>query len=631
MRRLARAAALTLALAPLAAAAPSAAAPGQADPTASEETSADKTTAAATTAVSVNGHGWGHGRGMGQFGSYGYAKDHGWSWQQITDHFYGGTSLGTHDNVEVDVLLKAYGTGWTVAFVERGDIVIPEDEATNLTGTGPTAPHAVAIEWLGGNQWRVYEGDSCSGMAGGPFVERSTITAEEVVLQLADPTADERVEFLAACVPDGSGHRYYRGQLIADAFSHATDSTVRQRTMNRVPVESYLRSVVPAESPSSWGGDGTAPGMHALRSQAVAARSYVLAGDTRYGTPTGGRPRTCDDIFCQVYKGYGLNAGGTVTVFESNNTNLAVEQTAGQVRRTGAGGVARTEFSSSTGGYTAGGAFPAVEDLGDGVSSNPNHNWASQVPIAELEAAFDAREGRDLGAFIGFSSVERNGLGGVHNDGGRVIEITVQFANGSVEVTGNTFRSMFSKHGVKSDWFTPSAQTGPGGFSDTAGDPHAENIAKIAEADIAGGYPDGTFKPNLSVSRGQMATFLKNGYALPPGSSGTFTDTDGDTHEASIEAVAAAGIASGYPDGTYRPTQPITRGQMAVFLANAEDLEPVDGTGGLCDIEGHPFEGQIRAIVAAGIASGAADGCYHPDDPVTRGQMATFLVRALGL
>ena len=69
---------------------------------------------------------------------------------------------------------------------------------------------------------------------------------------------------------------------------------------------------------------------------------------------------------------------------------------------------------------------------------------------------------------------------------------------------------------------------------------------------------------------------------------------------------------------------------MAVFLARAEDLERrSSGTGG-CDIEGHLYEGQIRAVLAAGIATGDADGCFHPDDPVTRGQMATFLVTRVG-
>jgi peptidoglycan hydrolase-like amidase len=605
MRRLLAAAALALAVLPLAPTG-TAAAPAQ-----------------TATEVVVTGHGYGHGRGLGQYGAYGYAKDHGWSYERITDHFYGGTTLATAENRVLDVLLKAYGTGWTIAFLERGTLATTLD-ALLPGGPSPTR-RAVAVQWLGGDSWRLYEGDSCGGMGGGPFVDRGTFTAQEVEIFTTDPNPDERVEFVAAC--ENGLHRYYRGNLVADNFAVTADATVRQRTMNRVPIESYLRSVVPSESPSSWGGtNGSAPGMHALRAQAVAARSYALAGDTRQGLAD-----TCDDIFCQVYRGFGTNTAGVVTLFESTNGDLAVAQTANQVRRTGSG-IARTEFSSSTGGYTAGGAFPAVPDEGDDVSANPNHDWSARIPVSSIEAVFDveANPDRDFGAFRRFVVVSRNGLG---EDGGRVVRVRGEFANGSLEISGDRFRSLFERFGVKSDWFVvPEGPTAPppsGRFNDTAGNAHAANIEKVAAAGIASGYPDGGFHPNEFVTRGQMATFIAKGYSLPPAPS-PFSDTAGDTHEPGIGAVANAGIASGRPDGTYGPAVPITRGQMAVFMARAEGLSPVEGTGG-CDIDGHLYEGQIRAVMAASIASGTDDGCFHPDEGVTRGQMATFLARALGL
>lgn len=596
MRRTALAALLAPILA-FAAAAPAAPAAGQTAP-------------ATVTDVEVTGHGWGHGRGMGQFGAYGYAKDHGWSWQQITDHFYGGTTLGAVPNSDLDVLLKAYGTGPTIAFLEVGTLATTLD--AQLAG-GPTAGRkAVRITRVGDNSWRLEEGTGC----GGPWTDRGTFSAAEVVVSTTDPAPDQRTEYVAAC--ENGRHRYYRGAIVASYFAISGQSAAA-RTMNRVPVESYLRSVVPSESPSSWGGtNGTAPGQHALLAQAVTARSYALAGDTRYGLAD-----TCDDIFCQVYKGYGTNTAGAVAVFESTNTDLAVANTAGHVRMKGAA-IARTEFSSSTGGHTAGGAFPAVPDDGDDVSANPNHNWTTRVTLAAIEAAFDARHGRDMGSLQNLTVTERNGLGA---DGGRVESIVAQFANGPSTVSGNTFRSMLN---LKSDWFTPGALQADPGFSDTDGHTHEANIDKVAAAGIASGFSDGTFRPDSPVTRAQMATFMTKGWDLTAAES-PFTDTDGDVHEASIGAVAAAGITSGCTATTYCPTANITRGQMAVFLSRAEGLTPVEGDGGLCDIEGHLYEGHIRAVVAAGIASGSTDGCFHPDDSVTRGQMATFIARALGL
>jgi hypothetical protein len=172
---------------------------------------------------------------------------------------------------------------------------------------------------------------------------------------------------------------------------------------------------------------------------------------------------------------------------------------------------------------------------------------------------------------------------------------------------------------------------GPGGFIDTMGHAHASNIGKVAQAGIAGGYPDGTYRPNAPVSRGQMGTFLQRGYGLTPGAGPTFPDVVGTTHEPGVRAIAGERIASGGTDGLYRPANSVTRGQMAAFLARAEGLPLGNGGPSFCDVAGTPFEREILAVAAAGIAAGTADGCYRPNDPVTRGQMATFLTRALGL
>jgi hypothetical protein len=119
---------------------------------------------------------------------------------------------------------------------------------------------------------------------------------------------------------------------------------------------------------------------------------------------------------------------------------------------------------------------------------------------------------------------------------------------------------------------------GAGRFSDVApGSPHAEDIEALGAAGVVSGRSDGTFDPGGVVSREQMATFLAR--AVERGSGTTlaadrswFPDDDGSTHEASIDRVASAGLATGRADGTYGPRAAVARDQMGSFLARTLSL-----------------------------------------------------------
>jgi uncharacterized protein YkwD len=170
---------------------------------------------------------------------------------------------------------------------------------------------------------------------------------------------------------------------------------------------------------------------------------------------------------------------------------------------------------------------------------------------------------------------------------------------------------------------------------DVVGTAHERAIAAILARGIAGGYADGTYRPGEPVTRGQMATFLARALDLtrPTDPQGTDpTDIAGTAHELAIRAVVGADIAGGFSDGTFRPGGPVSRGQMATFLARALeldlDVEPIHLPS---DVAGTTHDRAIRAVIANGIAGGHADGTYRPANPVTRGQMATFLIRALAL
>jgi len=114
---------------------------------------------------------------------------------------------------------------------------------------------------------------------------------------------------------------------------------------------------------------------------------------------------------------------------------------------------------------------------------------------------------------------------------------------------------------------------------------------------------------------------------LPPG--GTFIDDDGLQHEPNIEAIAAIGITRGCDQNRFCPGDPVTRGQMAAFLNRALGL-PASSVSPFTDSAGTFFD-DINRLAAAGITRGCTATEFCPGDPVTRGQMATFLTRGLDL
>jgi len=102
-------------------------------------------------------------------------------------------------------------------------------------------------------------------------------------------------------------------------------------------------------------------------------------------------------------------------------------------------------------------------------------------------------------------------------------------------------------------------------------------IEELFDSGMTGGYPDGTYRPLNQVTRAEMAIFLLkarhgNTYTPPEASGGAFSDVAGHWAEAWIDQLAAEGITSGYPDGTFKPDRTVTRAEMAVFLVNAFGL-----------------------------------------------------------
>jgi hypothetical protein len=161
-------------------------------------------------------------------------------------------------------------------------------------------------------------------------------------------------------------------------------------------------------------------------------------------------------------------------------------------------------------------------------------------------------------------------------------------------------------------------------------------IEYLATHGIISGYADNTFRPNNNITRGQVAkmiTLAKGWTPLNPPTP-TFIDVPpAHPFYSFIETVAAHGVVSGYADGTFRPGNNITRGQISKMITLGEGwtlVAPPQPT--FSDVPpAHPFYQYIETVAAHGVVSGYADGTFRPNANATRAQLSKMLYIAISL
>ena len=177
-------------------------------------------------------------------------------------------------------------------------------------------------------------------------------------------------------------------------------------------------------------------------------------------------------------------------------------------------------------------------------------------------------------------------------------------------------------------------------FSDIANSGYCDYIVVGWAAGIVGGYPDGTFRPNNEVTRGQFITMLWRACGEPEAENAKLSFTDAanipDDYKAAVAWGVEAGIIYGYGDNTFRHGTPISRAQMATFSYRLMDVIFEDGS---FDAFKTPFGFNDDAAVAAdyvdgvnvcanlGVITGYPDGFFRPNATGTRGQAATIILR----
>jgi stage II sporulation protein D len=345
--------------------------------------------------VTLTGDGSGHGRGMSQYGAYSAARK-GVSHGRILDFYYPRTrqqKLGGR----IEVLVSADGDG---------DLVVDAVDGLTVREVGGGSWSA---EEPGATRWRIRPdgagGQEVSSFDGGWTVRR-TIDGE------AEFSAGKRP--LRLQTPDGEVS--YRG-----ALRSSSDDRDRRVTVNVLPLEAYVRGVVPAEMQAGWP-------QQALRSQAVASRTYAAWRRTR---PLDVAYDICDTTLCQVYGGASV---------EARATTKAVRGTAKRVL-TFRGKPIFAEYSAANGGYTVAGGkpyLPGKRDRFEG-SSPDYYGWKVRITAKAMEREYNYDD-LDL-----IRIVERTGKG---PRGGRVVRVRVTAASGfSDTIRGQDFLA---------DWGLPS-------------------------------------------------------------------------------------------------------------------------------------------------------------------------------
>ena len=148
---------------------------------------------------------------------------------------------------------------------------------------------------------------------------------------------------------------------------------------------------------------------------------------------------------------------------------------------------------------------------------------------------------------------------------------------------------------------------------------------------IITGFPDGTFRPDGEVTRAAAAIMIGRTLKLDGTQRNTTFSDVGKSQKASgyIASAAAQGIIQGYPNGTFRPNETVTRGQMAIFLSRAFQMT------GEAEV---PFSDispsmasyiHIKRIIAENVTQGYPDNTFRPNVKVTRAQFSAFLARVL--
>jgi SpoIID/LytB domain protein len=379
--------------------------------------------------VRFHGRGYGHGVGLSQYGARGRAID-GQSAATILAHYYQGTTLGS---IPLDTPIRVRVLEGFAASASNPLVVVGRRGAWRIDGVATVFPDGARLEARPTRSkvtsgpaytWRVKVVDPAGTVlrdTPGPSSVRLRGSTAATVFQVASRT---------------SSYDLYRGTIRVGLNATSGQSSAT----DELPMEHYLRGVVPAEMPSSW----PTP---ALEAQSIAARSYAarrLRPDVSYFDVE-------DDTSAQVFLGL---------LAEKATTTAAIDSTAGVVLKNGAE-IVNAMFHSTGGGATehnenvyvsASGAKVAgavsylrgaPDRRADGTAfddASPYATWSTAIYTrTQLSSWFGSDSRTNVGSITALDLRNR----GVS---GRLIAVRLIGSLGTKTVSGDVFRSIFNAH-----------------------------------------------------------------------------------------------------------------------------------------------------------------------------------------
>ena len=646
-----------------------------------------------TPGFDFEGAGYGHGVGMSQWGALGQAlEDPARPGEDIAAYYFPGSEPGSLSDLSLpnDLLHTLDNPLWInlgsqITLLEFTAVGGPLDLCLAGDGEGPCPKpeHPQAGErWefrrISGGECGFFHGGSLQGTAGGCRAAISWPDASGVRLR----HGEQRAKLCASRSNEVCEYRHGELKIRDDPVETGFHVVLA------IGLEDYLKGV--AEVLDHW----SAPGVN--EAQAVTSRSY--AAYKFFLWETGSRPANPDEdpgisdarkdsCWCHMYDSWrDINYIGWAKETRGNGQPWldGVETTGDRVltyfgedwEKYTKAGIVQTFFSASSGGITRtnvygfftewdgntrGRPWPYLKPVADPwdvdpAVGNPNASWKKRVSAEALadwlgwddvtEAVLVDRESLSSPARVMFRGAR----------GGESVSVTV---------AGAAFRTAL---GLRSSNITaidgvappvvgdpedptpddgdgngadePEEPTGSGSFDDDNGSVHEASINRLASAGVLEGTECGDLRicPDQPLERWVMAVWMTrvlDDDPVPTGSGTRFADVDADAWWAGyVEGLAELGVTDGCKTEPlqYCPDRPVTRAQMATFLVRAFELPPAPPAG-FTDTAGSTHEANIDALAAGAVTKGCETDppSYCPDQPVTRAQMAAFLVRAIDL